>query len=541
MIVGEEVRTADGDLICLFLERGDPARASPADEAIAAARAQGGLVGIPHPFDRFRGSLLRDARMERLAPARSTGSRPTTPGSRSATATQRAAEFALAHGLPGIAVSDAHSAFEVGVAYTALDGDPSTAGRASLAALPTAELVTGRASFYVRLLTPLAKVVQRARGNGRIQPTGDPRRCPMSEPRPTGRRRRSRRRAPSGRATARSRPVRPRPRAGLPSAASVGRRIARRRAPERRGDRRAPATTAGEARPVNADSLSLGRRLRQPRTIISLVLPIVLLVLSSRARCPASSSTSCRRDRPRRTRSCSSPPSSSSTLGFPLRGLRWALLIRGTGFRLELRDATEIIFISWLVNCLVPAKLGDLYRAYLLKINSPVSLSRTFGTVFIERILDLFAIVGPRPRGRVLELPRAACPAEVQVVFAIGVGVVIVLAVGAPDAAQLRAPDPRPAAAAAPRRSSSTTGSRRACSAAVGAARSCRRSSSSPALIWATEAMRLFLVVQALGFPDVQLGICGAFFVALIGSLLTAVPLTPGRARHRRARASSAC
>ena len=32
---------------------------------------------------------------------------------------------------------------------------------------------------------------------------------------------------------------------------------------------------------------------------------------------------------------------------------------------IKLRDSTEIIFISWLVNCLVPAKLGDVYRAYL--------------------------------------------------------------------------------------------------------------------------------------------------------------------------------
>ena len=39
-----------------------------------------------------------------------------------------------------------------------------------------------------------------------------------------------------------------------------------------------------------------------------------------------------------------------------------------------------------------PAKLGDLYRAYLLKLNSPVSATRTLGTVFIERILDLIAI-----------------------------------------------------------------------------------------------------------------------------------------------------
>jgi uncharacterized protein (TIRG00374 family) len=46
-------------------------------------------------------------------------------------------------------------------------------------------------------------------------------------------------------------------------------------------------------------------------------------------------------------------------------------------------------------------------------------------------------------------------------------------------------------------------------------------------LIWATEAMRLFLVVEALGLPNVHLGISGAFFVALSASLLTAVPLTP--------------
>ena len=85
---------------------------------------------------------------------------------------QQAAELAVSHGKPGIAVSDAHSAFEVGVAYTVLDGDPSTA-EGLLAALLTAELVTGRASFYVRLWTPIAKTIQRLRGNGRVQPPSD--------------------------------------------------------------------------------------------------------------------------------------------------------------------------------------------------------------------------------------------------------------------------------------------------------------------------------------------------------------------------------
>jgi predicted metal-dependent phosphoesterase TrpH len=171
VIVGEEVRTIDGDLICLFLEEAIPP-GLPAEEAIARARAQGALVGVPHPFDRFRGSLLREARMERLSAAVDWIE---THNARIAVGrgNQLAAEFALAHDLPGIAVSDAHSSFEVGVAYTALEGDPSTAA-GLLAALRTAEIVPGRASLYVRLLTPIAKVVQRARGNGRIQPNGDP-------------------------------------------------------------------------------------------------------------------------------------------------------------------------------------------------------------------------------------------------------------------------------------------------------------------------------------------------------------------------------
>ncbi len=167
VIVGEEVRTADGDLIAAYLERPVPPGLSAAD-TVAAIREQGGLAGIPHPFDRFRGSLLKDARMASLAPlvdwvevhnARLVGS-----------GNERAAEFAREHDKPGVAVSDSHTITEVGVAYTALDGDPSTPA-GLLAALPDAELVVGRASYVVRLWTPVAKGVQRLRGNVRIRPS----------------------------------------------------------------------------------------------------------------------------------------------------------------------------------------------------------------------------------------------------------------------------------------------------------------------------------------------------------------------------------
>lgn len=172
VIIGEEVKTSDGDLICLFLDRAIPPGLSPV-ETIAAAREQGGLVGIPHPFDRMRGSLLRDASMASLAPlvdwVETHNARLVGHGNEDASA------FAREHGLPGIAVSDAHSIMEIGVAYTALDGDPSTPA-GLLGCLAGAEIIPGRATYFVRLWTPVAKGINRARGNGRIQPVtaGDP-------------------------------------------------------------------------------------------------------------------------------------------------------------------------------------------------------------------------------------------------------------------------------------------------------------------------------------------------------------------------------
>lgn len=187
VIVGEEVRTADGDLVALFLTA-PVAPHRPAVETIAEIRAQGGLVGIPHPFDRFRGSMLKgapaagavaatagadDVRLEALAAqvdwveahnARVVGG----------SGNERAVLFARAHGLPGVAASDAHSTIEVGVAYNVVDGDPSTP-EGLLACLALAEgagreLVRGRASYYVRAITPVAKLVNRARGNRRVPP-----------------------------------------------------------------------------------------------------------------------------------------------------------------------------------------------------------------------------------------------------------------------------------------------------------------------------------------------------------------------------------
>ena len=174
VIVGEEIRTRDGDIIGLYLQEPVPPGFS-AKETIAAIHEQGGIAGAPHPFDRFRGSALRrpssvaadDARVQtfvdELDYIEAFNARVPYPA-----ANQRAAEFAHEHGLPGVASSDAHTVMEVGIAYTILSGP--IEGPADLrAALADVSLVTGRASFLIRGLMPFNKLVNRARGNVRVR------------------------------------------------------------------------------------------------------------------------------------------------------------------------------------------------------------------------------------------------------------------------------------------------------------------------------------------------------------------------------------
>src|SRR5688572_672488 len=79
---------------------------------------------------------------------------------------------------------------------------------------------------------------------------------------------------------------------------------------------------------------------------------------------------------------------------FPLRAVRWARLLREGGAEVGWRDLLRILLLGWFVNCLVPAKLGDLYRSYLVKRRFGISLSRTVGVVVAERLLDLFVLFG---------------------------------------------------------------------------------------------------------------------------------------------------
>lgn len=85
---------------------------------------------------------------------------------------------------------------------------------------------------------------------------------------------------------------------------------------------------------------------------------------------------------------------------FPIRALRWRLLLENAGFNKAngvqlpaLWKLIEIVYISFFANVVVPARLGEVYRAYLLRQETGLSASRSFGTVLAERLLDLIVLV----------------------------------------------------------------------------------------------------------------------------------------------------
>ncbi len=144
VLPGEEVKTVEGELIGLFLSETIPRGLTP-EETIARIRAQGGLVIVPHPFDRFRGSRLKPAALERIAPlvdAVEVFNARTTLAADNA----RALAFALRHGLAAVAGSDAHAAWEVGNAFLEVAEPPASSAAALLAQIRTGR-VGGRKSL----------------------------------------------------------------------------------------------------------------------------------------------------------------------------------------------------------------------------------------------------------------------------------------------------------------------------------------------------------------------------------------------------------
>ncbi|MBE0415260.1 MAG: flippase-like domain-containing protein [Dehalococcoidia bacterium] len=217
-------------------------------------------------------------------------------------------------------------------------------------------------------------------------------------------------------------------------------------------------------------------------------------------------------------------------LSFPLRALRWRLLLHNAGFRKEqgvelpsLGGLTQIILINWFVNSILYARLGDAYRAYLLKQNADVSFSKTIGVVLSERVIDVI-VVFILIMVAIFALLLSGSPGMRVVGLVLVLGIAMLLAIAVLLGVMGRFG--RSLERRLPRRVKSiytlfeegTLGS----------------FGQHPRLgllslgIWLLEAGRLLLVIQSLGFDIFEIGLPLILFAALANALITAIPLTPG-------------
>ena len=204
---------------------------------------------------------------------------------------------------------------------------------------------------------------------------------------------------------------------------------------------------------------------------------------------------------------------------YPIRGLRWKRLLENTGFTLGTGDATEILFISWFVNCLVPAKLGDIYRGYLLKKNFAASMSKAIGTIVVERTFDIVTLVVLLSLSGILSF-EGRLPDTVTTGLRVGLLLSVALIVILGGLRYFR--DiivrllPHRLAAIFIRFEEGVTHSL--------AARTTPILVLYTVIIWAFEVGTLYLVTRAI---SLSLALPVVIFVALAASLLTSIPLTP--------------
>ncbi|NLW75772.1 MAG: flippase-like domain-containing protein [Methanomicrobiales archaeon] len=79
-------------------------------------------------------------------------------------------------------------------------------------------------------------------------------------------------------------------------------------------------------------------------------------------------------------------------VSFLFRTWRWSVLMRSCGYTTSRELLFKSIMFGWLINYLVPARLGDISRAIVLKICDEKPIGVTLSTIVVERAFDTFTL-----------------------------------------------------------------------------------------------------------------------------------------------------
>ncbi len=270
------------------------------------------------------------------------------------------------------------------------------------------------------------------------------------------------------------------------------------------------------------ESVSLGKRLLRPRTIGSFVIAIAIAAIAlSRFNLDLGAVF----DQMSHAKPGFLLLAFATYYGaFSLRAARWRSLMTSAGVRpsnnkpLPGIPALSIMFVlGWFANCLVPAKLGDAYRGYLLKKRTGTPFGSVLGTIFAERLADMMTLGVVLVASGFLVFGRHV-PADVSVWMYVAIGLAAALIIGVLVVFRFR----HFFRGFVPVRVRDHY-----ISLEEGALGSFGRIPTLlilTAAIWATEGIRLYFVTLSI---NGGVTFTAALFVALLASLLTVVPLTP--------------
>lgn len=118
VIIGEEIKTLQGELLAVYVKEQVPAGLS-ASVTIAHLKDQGAFISVSHPFDRLRSGHWQLSDLTAILPDIDAIE---TYNSRCMwrEANRMAQDFAFHNALPETVGSDAHVAFEIGSSYLQL-------------------------------------------------------------------------------------------------------------------------------------------------------------------------------------------------------------------------------------------------------------------------------------------------------------------------------------------------------------------------------------------------------------------------------------
>jgi predicted metal-dependent phosphoesterase TrpH len=156
VIVGEEIKTQEGEIIGYFLKEEIPQGLS-LEETMGSIRSQDALVAVPHPCDSFRKSKITKEALSRIIDKVDIlevfNSRNILNKDN-----QEALGLAKQHNLALLVGSDAHLACEIGKSYIEID-DFVNPGQ-FLEKLRSAKLTARKSPLWVHLVTKYNKIMK---------------------------------------------------------------------------------------------------------------------------------------------------------------------------------------------------------------------------------------------------------------------------------------------------------------------------------------------------------------------------------------------